>query len=269
MNPFETYGIKEVADVMFFKLKPNGEFGECAFVLDSLKISTPEVTSESTQQKGGKGAPTLLDWSYGKDIMVNLQDALVSMKTLATVLGGDELEHEEAVHIWKNQEAIVEEGESDTLVIGLNYEPSTQSSIQVLAKGAEVTGLTGKTVTLTGVEAGDTVKVAYQTEVAANKSYEIVIGPKKFPGYYGMVGDTVIRRKTDGVDEGFQFILPKIKFNTQATLSFESEGDAAVFDMEIIAMVANNKTQMSLVKYDIGDTDTELPSNLNEFVAEE
>lgn len=274
MNPFELYGVKEVADAIFFKLNGDGSFGDPALVLDTLKISTPEITAESTQQKGGKGNPTLLDWSYGKEITVTLQDALVSLRSLSTVLGGDELAHDTTKLVWKTEEVEVvttagEGEEPDVDNITLKYAPESVDHVKILQDGVVATVVADKKVTITGADEGDMVKAVYQTEVEANSSIEVVIGPNKFPGYYGMVGDTVIRRKADGLDQGFQFIMPKVKFNTQTTLNFESEGDAAVFDMELRVLVANNNTQMSLVRYDLIEPEEDsLPSNLVDFSPE-
>ena len=65
------------------------------------------------------------------------------------------------------------------------------------------------------------------------------------------VGDTVIRNK-NGVDEGFQFIIPKAKIGSEVSFTMEAEGDPSVFDITITVLKADNGTMMSLVKYDIG-----------------
>jgi hypothetical protein len=41
-NIFDRYGIKEVADVTFYKLNSNGTRGEPVLFLDTLKVSTIE-----------------------------------------------------------------------------------------------------------------------------------------------------------------------------------------------------------------------------------
>ena len=42
-NILEKYGIKEVADVMFYEIAANGKPGAPALYLDTLKVSTIEV----------------------------------------------------------------------------------------------------------------------------------------------------------------------------------------------------------------------------------
>lgn len=66
MNPFEQFGIKEVADVQFIALEDNErldvEKGDVVLFLDTLKISTLETTAEQTEARGGRGNPALIIW---------------------------------------------------------------------------------------------------------------------------------------------------------------------------------------------------------------
>jgi hypothetical protein len=83
MSLFDRYGIKEVADVTFYALDDNnpGVPGKPVLYLDTLKISTIEQTAENTDARGGKGNTALIAWDYGKEITVNLEDALYSMRS--------------------------------------------------------------------------------------------------------------------------------------------------------------------------------------------
>ena len=89
-NPFEQYGIKEVADVMFEALDdgPGYIAGDIVLYLDSLKVSTVEMTGEQADARGGKGNPALIIWDYGREITLNLQDALFSAQSLQVMTGG-------------------------------------------------------------------------------------------------------------------------------------------------------------------------------------
>ena len=49
----DRYGIKEVADVTFYKLDANGKPAYPVLYLDTLKVSTIETTAESTEARGG------------------------------------------------------------------------------------------------------------------------------------------------------------------------------------------------------------------------
>ena len=58
----DRYGIKEVADVTFYKIQPDGSIGAPVLYLDTLKVSTIEQTAENTSARGGKGIPELITW---------------------------------------------------------------------------------------------------------------------------------------------------------------------------------------------------------------
>ena len=53
----DRYGIKEVADVTFYKLNDDDSPGVPGLVLDTLKVSTIEQTAEQVDARGGKGNP--------------------------------------------------------------------------------------------------------------------------------------------------------------------------------------------------------------------
>ena len=79
--------IKEVADVTFYEIKDDGTPGKPVLFLDTLKVSTIEQTAETADARGGKGNPKLITWDYGKEITVNIEDALFSPKSMAIMLG--------------------------------------------------------------------------------------------------------------------------------------------------------------------------------------
>src|SRR5574344_1419835 len=84
----DRYGIKEVADVTFYKIDPATQKpAEPVLYLDTLKVSTIEQTAENTSARGGKGNPELITWDYGKEITVTLEDALFSAKSMAIMFG--------------------------------------------------------------------------------------------------------------------------------------------------------------------------------------
>lgn len=89
MSLFDRYGIKEVADVTFYELDENnpGVPVKPVLYLDTLKVSTIEQTAENTDAKGGKGNTSLLTWDYGKEITLNLEDALFSSRSLEVMYG--------------------------------------------------------------------------------------------------------------------------------------------------------------------------------------
>lgn len=96
----EKFGIKEVADVKFFNIgdvvSVTGEgvkfatgkgMDDAVLTLDTLKVSTIEFTAEQSEARGGKGNAPLIIWDYGREVNVTLEDALISMDTLALLFG--------------------------------------------------------------------------------------------------------------------------------------------------------------------------------------
>lgn len=100
-----SYGLKEVADVIFWSIPTSGpglasftQSGDSYTVtvtgatkkyeFDSLKVSNIEVSSEDTSARGGKGNPELISWSYGKEVTLTIEDALFSEHTLELMFGG-------------------------------------------------------------------------------------------------------------------------------------------------------------------------------------
>jgi len=92
VNIFDKYGIKEVANVYFEALEDDlaaGVYkGDIVLFLDTLKVSTIETTAENTAAQGGWGNPRLVQWDYGKEINITLEDALMSLESLRFMLGG-------------------------------------------------------------------------------------------------------------------------------------------------------------------------------------
>ena len=86
-NILDKYGIKEVADVVFYKLGDDGKPVNPVLYLDTLKVSTIEQTAETAEARGGKGNAALIAWDYGKEINVTLEDALFSAKSMAIMFG--------------------------------------------------------------------------------------------------------------------------------------------------------------------------------------
>ena len=92
VNIFDKYGIKEVANVYFEALEDDAAAGvyagDIVLFLDTLKVSTIETTAENTAAQGGWGNPKLIQWDYGKEINITLEDALMSLESLRFMLGG-------------------------------------------------------------------------------------------------------------------------------------------------------------------------------------
>lgn len=55
---------------------------------NTLKVSTVEQSADSVSARGGHGNPELITWDFGKEITVNLEDALYSPASQSLMWGG-------------------------------------------------------------------------------------------------------------------------------------------------------------------------------------
>lgn len=242
-NILDRYGIKEVADVTFYKINKDGTPGVPVLFLDTLKVSTIEQTAENTSARGGKGNPELIMWDYGKEITVNLEDALFSAKSLAMMYGvdteGDDFgeisELLKTVPAGAIKEYNAEKGTA-TFIINEQHCAATD----VVLYDAEGNKLTS---------AEDVAKTKYATGTIEVVGQKIDISSDKFPGTYYVIGDTYARSETTGQDEFFQFIIPKAKMQSEVTLTMEAEGDPSTFNMNMKVLRPANGEMMKLVKF--------------------
>lgn len=248
------YGIKEVADVTFYKILQGGGIGAPVLYLDTLKVSTTEQTAENTSARGGKGNAELVMWDYGKEINVTLEDALFSAKSMAIMYGVDPDEDTTdfaAVNkITKtvNVSAIQVSGE-DVIVSTAAGDIKIPTEVKFYDSKAKEVSAEGATAKAKYEAAKATA--AYATFDINVEGQEIVISAEKFPGTYYITGDTYARSEDTGEDEFFQFIIPKAKVLSEVTLTMEAEGDPSTFNMNLKVLRPKDGKMMKLVKYNL------------------
>lgn len=264
----DRYGIKEVADVTFYKLDSEGKPAYPVLYLDTLKVSTIEQTAEQSEARGGKGNPPLIIWDYGKEINVTLEDALFSAKSMAIMFGNGTVQDytSETSYIMKT-EVITPTGD-DIPVQGASTggwihkytapDGRTYDKINPKFYKANTSG-EGAEIDVDGwkeaVQKGEKVFCSYDLQVSGSV---IEISSNSFPGTYYVVGDTFARSEASGDDEFFQFIIPKAKVTSENTITLEAEGDPSVFNMNLRVMRPADGKMMKLVKYNlIGGTDAD------------
>lgn len=240
-NILDKYGIKEVADVMFYEIDDDGSRGAPVLYLDTLKVSTFEQTAEETDARGGKGNPALIIWDYGKEINVTLEDALFSAKSLSIMFGNGTV------------------GDSTTMSTITKTVQFTGSTPPTTFKGlqdktyqissAVYYDTAGKTVTSASLVASGVYFATFDMPI---KDVSVIeISANSFPGTYYITGDTYSRKESNGTDEFFQFIIPKAKVQSENTLTLEAEGDASVFNLNLRVLRPVDGKMMKLVKYDM------------------
>lgn len=242
----DLYGIKEVADVVFW----DTETKKPVLYLDTLKVSTIEETAEQTEARGGKGNPPLIIWDYGKEITLTLEDALFSMKSMAVM------------HNAKGEvlnASLVEGATKFTTLTPSVSQPSMTDYIPVSIANLSPTYYDeyGKVYTSSASPNASTEFNTFQPNTRYLASYtkeginaqQIVVTSDSFPGTYRITGDTYARSQDTGKDEFFQFEIPLAKVNPEQTITMQAEGDPSTFSMTVRVMRPSDGKMMMLTKY--------------------
>lgn len=242
-NILDKYGIKEVADVMFYEIDSTGAPGKPVLYLDTLKVSTIEQTAEEAVAKGGKGNAPLITWDYGKDINVTLEDALFSAKSMAVMFGDGTV---------KTDTTVLKKTISWTATTGAaaptEFE-GPQGKKYAVPSSAVTYDATGATVS-----SFSTGQVYFTTfDMPITNAGTINVDANSFPGTYYVTGDTYARSAITGADEFFQFIIPKAKVKSGNTITLEAEGDPSVFNLDLHVLRPVSGAMMKLVKYDMNE----------------
>ena len=274
----DRYGIKEVADVTFYSINPDGTRGAPALYLDTLKVSTIEQTAETADARGGKGNPKLITWDYGKEINVTIEDALFSSKSMAIMFGngsvankaGDVVTKTAVVNIDKDGKlpnffvADVYDSVAGAKRLKVRMDATNPGSDEIAFANAGITlvsltsengtvidaTLTKDEWTTVNLEAYKSQK-AFVTYTVKATTKTITISGNSFPGTYYVVGDTYARSDVTGADQFFQFIIPKAKVTSENTITLEAEGDPSVFSMNLTVLRPESGEMMKLVQYDL------------------
>lgn len=280
----DRYGIKEVADVTFYEINQDGTPGKPVLFLDTLKVSTIEQTAEQVDARGGKGNPKLITWDYGKEISVNIEDALFSPKSMSIMLGDGSVAKASGQDI--NRTAVIRVKDDGTLpeyFVADVYDANQGSARKKIYIGASTTptgmiafsssGITLATsvgedgtsldssLTIGELQAACTSAVSPYSGHAGEKIFitysvkavtkTIVVSGDTFPGTYYVTGDTYSRSDVDGRDQFFQFIIPKAKMSAENTITLEAEGDPSTFNMNLTVLRPESGEMMKLVQYDL------------------
>lgn len=265
MSANTKFGAKEVMDVILYDMSN----GKPVIFFDTLTTSAISVTSEKTYARGGRGNSKLITWELNKEATLNIEDALISPKSLelisglATVTGKQTVYMRQATEYDTTGASPVDKGDlfpltaSGSGVINLAYEPKEGATGVIVYLAEDDCGtplemasatLTGKTLTVAAA-ANKKVIVYYTFESGANTE-TYVIDASHFSGTYKLVGNTVIRNRETGKDEAFQVVIPNLKWSSNLNLNFSSSGDPepTQFECEIMK-AANSSTMIQMTRW--------------------
>lgn len=243
-----------VGKIKVKKIKKNVLQYTPVLYLDTLKISTLEQASETTDATGGQGNAKLMTWDFNKEITLSLEDALFSPALMAAIWAGEDGDLENGV---KDTHVI---DDFDKFVAERNFIVPAGNSLGVPAEGVNTPqAVYFDPVTMkpyqdgTPIAEGETYlkftrSVAYNNE-SIGKTIEI--SADKFPGIYRVTGKTLIVNKTTGKKEVFQIIIPEAKMSAEDTsITLEADGDPVVIDFTMDVLRPDNGVMMKFVMFD-------------------
>lgn len=246
-NILDRYGIKEVADVVFYDIDGNtGKPKNPVLYLDTLKVSTIEQTAEEAEARGGKGNAALIAWDYGKEITVTLEDALFSAKSMAIMFGNGRVKQftsDTSAHTDYIMKTIQIVGDPEYAEKWTAPDGKIHDMINPQYYDAE-----GNKIEKSAMSADEKYFCTFDLKASGAV---IEVSANSFPGTYYVVGDTFARSETSGLDEMFQFIIPKAKVTSENTITLEAEGDPSVFNMNLKVLRPADGIMMRLVKYNL------------------
>lgn len=206
--------------------------------LDTLKVSSINMEGETKEIRGGIGAPTLIEYDYGRMVNFEMQDALASVSSLALMWGGEYAPAaKNELHVMNittgasgvlpDFDFNITEGE-DGRKLAWAYLSATKEPAYLKKAGAVVTAYKEDTMT-TPYEAGVALFVIVEGEAAATGS-QVTIDNLSLPPTVELIGKTFFIERVSGKQMAYQINIPMLKINMGGGLTLEAEGDAAVFD---------------------------------------
>ena len=228
------FGIKEVADVIFFDIAT----GKPVLFFDTLKTSSIENAAETADATGGRGNSKLITWNYSRTATLQMQDALLSLESMA-VLAGTEVSA--GTTLYKREKLAVK-----TNTATLSETPAESTKVTILDKdGKEVSGAKVTGLNVAALD-GQTTVSAYYEYKAPSSAKTIKFVSDKFPGAYRVIGDTVVRDNTTGKDRVAQFMIPKAQLQAGFTFTMDAE-NVSTFDFNLDILRNGESTELYFI----------------------
>lgn len=251
------FGVREICDVVL-KAKSDVKIGSHLFrkgepviYFDTAKTSTMEGAATTVYAQGGRGNSRLIAWEGEKTLTFTMEDALLSPKGLAILSGADLIQANGKIGasgpvaganivIAHTTQTVMATSDDDGTTVKLVLEGSAPNATQpiyvmLLDSNGEMSGVPmkvtaeGNEITVTNfIKQGEIALVDYYVDHMTD-AMQIDITPDKFAGYYYLEASTLFRRQSDGVDLPAEFIIPKVKIQSNFTFTMASSGDPSSF----------------------------------------
>lgn len=249
------FGVREICDVVLRAKTPvtigNTTFAadEPVIYFDSAKTSTVEGAATTVYAQGGRGNSRLIAWEGERTVTFTMEDALMSPLGFAILSGAGIIDasvdkkinvHTTATVSAKVLNNKIEVDLADAIPAGARL-ALTDAYAFVMVNGQIKHRLGKKTVTSAdqtakklsfdapaGVTGEVVVLVDFYVEMSSG-AQELTVTADQFAGYYYLEASTLFRRQEDGVDLPAQFIIPKVKIQSNFNFTMSASGDPSTF----------------------------------------
>ena len=237
-------GVREICDVV---LKAKGvqkvgnhtfHAGEPVIYFDTAKTSSLEGAATTVYATGGRGNSRLLAWEGEKTMTFVMEDALISPLGVAVLTGADLIQASEKQSVIGHATETLEVAADNTVTLSKPAYVMGDLYVMLLDNNGEMSGVpvklstkavADKVVTLPAIfHANDIVMVDYYVEYKSD-AFQVEITADKFAGYYYLEASTLFRREADGIDLPAEFVIPKVKIQSNFTFAMAASGDPSTF----------------------------------------
>lgn len=232
------WAIAEAGDVSFFDLVT----GKAIVTLSTLKSTSIETSGETQYSRGGRGNAKIVGFSSNREAKLVMQDAVFDNKAVAMLTGNDLITGTKVVDLNEVQAVT-----SNKITLSKTPTGALVSVYKVNAdgtNGVEMSlgtpgtnpleySLNGKELTFnTAVTNSTQIRVYYKATTAADaKTVKITsdsFGKSFRVSIDVLVTDIFTKKSFNG-----QINIPNAKFEDNFSLSFTSEGQPAVLDLNM------------------------------------
>ena len=251
-------GVREICDVV---LKAKGvqkvgnhtfHAGEPVIYFDTAKTSSLEGAATTVYATGGRGNSRLLAWEGEKTMTFVMEDALISPLGIAVLTGADLIQASQHEIIIGHATETLEVNADRTVKLS-KVAHNSDMYVMLLDNNGEMSGIPVKIDTAKAIKhvyadtdteqkyplysivtlpkvfkLGDIVMIDYYVEYKSD-AFQIEITADKFAGYYYLEASTLFRREADGIDLPAEFVIPKVKIQSNFTFAMAASGDPSTF----------------------------------------